>query len=74
MRLTNKLNIKKSMSKYFLFFLIFYLFFLRFIGISEESYSRMKHIHFVIYRLKSILLFLLLIFINSFLLFVFIQR
>jgi uncharacterized membrane protein YdbT with pleckstrin-like domain len=29
--------------------------FLEYIGISEESYSRMKHIHFVIYRLKSTL-------------------
>jgi hypothetical protein len=28
---------------------------LKYIGISEKSYSRMKHIHFVIYRLKSII-------------------
>jgi hypothetical protein len=30
--------------------------FLQYIGISEESYLRMKHIHFVIYRLKSIVI------------------
>jgi hypothetical protein len=30
--------------------------FLYYIGISEESYSRMKHIHFVIYRLKSVII------------------
>jgi hypothetical protein len=34
--------------------IFFYLNFLKYISISEESYSRMKHIHFVIYRLKSI--------------------
>jgi hypothetical protein len=48
-------NINKTMSKYILFFLIFYLCFLYYTSISEESYLRIKYIHFVIYRLKSII-------------------
>jgi hypothetical protein len=45
------------MNKYFCFFFNFYLCFLWCIGISEESYNQIKHIHFVIYRLKNIIFF-----------------
>jgi hypothetical protein len=45
---------------------IFVHFFLwQYIGISEESFERMKHIHFVIYRLKSIIIIILLSFFFS---------
>jgi hypothetical protein len=46
----------------FLFCLIFLFLLRQYIGISEESYERIKHIHFVIYILKCIIIYYYYIF------------